>query len=70
MHVDEELPKKFSEQLKETPVKYRQGATTFESELMGDYAVNKYPTKVLIDKEGVVRKISAKLSRATIEKYL
>ncbi|MCB0824784.1 MAG: hypothetical protein KDC26_01220 [Armatimonadetes bacterium] len=70
IHVDEEIPKDFAEQLAESPIKYRQGLSTFESEMMGDYAVSMYPTKVLIDKEGVVRKISVMISRATIDKYL
>ncbi|MEZ5162954.1 MAG: hypothetical protein R2688_04215 [Fimbriimonadaceae bacterium] len=70
IHVDEEIPKDFCRAAGRISDQISKACQLLNLKMMGDYAVSMYPTKVLIDKEGVVRKISVMISRATIDKYL
>jgi hypothetical protein len=70
MNTDEDPVKDIVAKIKKSEINWRQGMLGAEHELMKDYNVTMFPTKVLIDREGIIRSIGVSVDPAVIEKYL
>lgn len=71
MNTDNDIDgPELTKKLAESPVNWRQGIVTEDHELVKDYHVRTFPTKVLIDKTGKIVYVDNFIDQSVIEKYL
>jgi peroxiredoxin len=70
INTDKDELKEIQKKLSESVVNWRQGMVPGKADLIKDYQVTGFPTKVLIDREGKIVYIDNFITKADIEKIL
>lgn len=70
MNADPESAEDLKPRLKEANVNWRQGLMGDNHPLMDDYQIPVYPTKIVIDPEGVVKLIDHFVDEAQLKELL